>query len=288
MKPILQGMALITAFAVVALLTVVALSGGWPQSSGPVTASAASPTASTGTASTPAESATSAATPTATPTNTSQAAPTTAQSAASGTENASTQSGGVAIKVGTETLMGNAQAGLNVYERSCVSCHNRAGQAYIPQYPRLSAQVASYTAEQLHAFATGTRANAIMTPIAQGFTPQQMADIAAYLATTPASKDGWGSVNEELHARGKELYQQGNGQGAQACMACHGASGEGQAAAGYPHVAGQSPTYFVKRMGEFASLPASATGNVAIMAKIAKALSADETRAIGEYLKTIN
>lgn len=326
MKPILQGMALVTAFAVVALLVVVAATGGWPKSSpraaaatqvGGATSSMASSgsgtanagmsgsgtsetntttatTPATGNASsgetTPGETTSGEASAGTTTTGTTNAAAgsTGASPGTSAADVANSQDGGQVVKIGARTLNGNAQAGLNVFERGCLSCHNRDGQSYIPQYPRLSAQVASYTAEQLQAFASGTRANAIMTPIAQGLTPQQMADLSAYLAVAPAAKEGWGSVNDELRGRGEQLYRQGNGKGAQACMACHGAAGEGQPAAGFPRLAGQSPTYLVDRLGEYARMSADTAGNAGVMAKIAKALTGDERRAIAEYLKTVN
>jgi len=50
---------------------------------------------------------------------------------------------------------------------------------------------------------------------------------------------------------GKRLALQGNNQGATACVACHGANGEGNAAAGFPRLAGLNADYLAKQLQDY-------------------------------------
>jgi cytochrome c553 len=75
------------------------------------------------------------------------------------------------------------------------------------------------------------------------------------------------------------IARQGNGQGAPACMTCHGANGAGQSAAGFPRLAGLSAAYLQRQLDDFAS---GSRAN-AVMQPVAKALSEAERKALGEY-----
>ena len=52
---------------------------------------------------------------------------------------------------------------------------------------------------------------------------------------------------------GVTIAQQGNGHGAAPCMACHSADGGGQAAAGFPRLAGLPQAYLRKQLEDFAN-----------------------------------
>lgn len=67
---------------------------------------------------------------------------------------------------------------------------------------------------------------------------------------------------------------------AMACITCHGAQGEGMAAAGFPRLAGLSADYLQKQLADYAS------GDRAnpIMQPIASALTAEETQAVTTML----
>ncbi|QRP65519.1 c-type cytochrome [Rhodanobacter sp. FDAARGOS 1247] len=71
----------------------------------------------------------------------------------------------------------------------------------------------------------------------------------------------------------------GNGRGAAPCMACHGADGAGQAAAGNPRLAGLDAAYLQKQLDDFAS---GARSNP-VMQPTATALSEDERHAMATY-----
>jgi cytochrome c553 len=74
------------------------------------------------------------------------------------------------------------------------------------------------------------------------------------------------------------LASQGNDKGAVACRSCHGADGGGQAASGFPRLAGLNAAYLRKQLDDFAS---GARTN-AVMKPIATALSADERKTVAD------
>lgn len=91
-------------------------------------------------------------------------------------------------------------------------------------------------------------------------------------------------VTMAMHAQGAAtaaVYIQGGANpAAMACVTCHGAEGEGMAAAGFPRLAGLSAGYMKKQLADFAS------GERAnpIMQPIAAALSSEEADAVTTML----
>lgn len=75
------------------------------------------------------------------------------------------------------------------------------------------------------------------------------------------------------------IAMQGNGKGAAPCVACHGADGGGQAAAGNPRLAGLDAAYLQKQLDDFAS----GTRASPVMQATATALGADERAALAAY-----
>lgn len=78
---------------------------------------------------------------------------------------------------------------------------------------------------------------------------------------------------------GKTVVLQGNGQGATACVRCHGADGAGKAAAGFPRLAGLDAGYLRKQLLDFQT----GTRKNPVMGPVAKALSAAEAGAVAAY-----
>lgn len=77
------------------------------------------------------------------------------------------------------------------------------------------------------------------------------------------------------------VYTKGGGNpAAMACITCHGAEGEGMAAAGFPRLAGLSADYMQKQLGDYLS------GDRAnpIMQPIAAALTPEEVEAVTTML----
>lgn len=96
---------------------------------------------------------------------------------------------------------------------------------------------------------------------------------AALLSSAPAHADP---------RAGAALAQQGAA-GAPACVACHGAHGEGQAAAGFPRLAGQPQAYLLKQLQDFASGQRKSPQ----MEPIARALGTRQRRDAAEYYATL-
>ncbi|TZF91376.1 c-type cytochrome [Cognatilysobacter lacus] len=83
------------------------------------------------------------------------------------------------------TVKGNAERGHEL-TFTCKGCHGVTGyrNAY-PNYhvPRLAGQNEQYLINALTGYREGTRKHPTMQAQAQSFSPQDIADIAAYLAT---------------------------------------------------------------------------------------------------------
>ena len=78
---------------------------------------------------------------------------------------------------------------------------------------------------------------------------------------------------------GAEIAASGTPGGVPACASCHGAHGEGDAASGFPRLAGLSAAYTTSQLAEFAS----GRRDNPLMASVARALSANETEAVSAY-----
>jgi cytochrome c553 len=76
-----------------------------------------------------------------------------------------------------------------------------------------------------------------------------------------------------------QLAAQGNGKGAPPCLGCHGIDGGGQAAAGFPRLAGLDASYLRRQLDSFAD----GTRDNAVMKPVATALTTDERQALAEY-----
>jgi cytochrome c553 len=78
---------------------------------------------------------------------------------------------------------------------------------------------------------------------------------------------------------GQQIANSGAPNGVAACMSCHGANGEGNAAGGFPRLAGQAEYYLSKQMAAFAN----GSRNNPIMSPIAKALNEQQMRDVSAW-----
>jgi cytochrome c553 len=85
-------------------------------------------------------------------------------------------------------------------------------------------------------------------------------------------------------AMGARIAAQGvPGTAVAACASCHGANGEGTAAAGFPRLAGQSAAYLAKQIENFAQN----SRNNPVMSPIAKAMNAEQNMATSAYYASL-
>jgi cytochrome c553 len=87
------------------------------------------------------------------------------------------------LLVGTSVAMaaGDAAAG-KAKSAVCAGCHGANGISAAPIYPNLAGQKEAYLVAQLKAFRDGTRANAIMAPMAKPLSDADIDNLAAYYA----------------------------------------------------------------------------------------------------------
>ncbi len=144
-----------------------------------------------------------------------------------------------------------ATQGLPPTVLACQTCHGPRGEGNMAAgFPRLAGLGQNYLAEQLAAFASASRANAVMKPIAEGLSAEQRTAIAAYYAgrgkshpnsavpaadPEPTQKGAW------LAARGKWSAE------IPACSQCHGAQGLGVGDS-FPPLAGQPAAYLAAQL----------------------------------------
>ncbi|MFT0546227.1 c-type cytochrome [Allopusillimonas ginsengisoli] len=86
------------------------------------------------------------------------------------------------------------------------------------------------------------------------------------------------SVWADAVTDGQEIATAG-GAGIIACATCHGANGEGMAAAGFPYLAGQGATYLTEQLQNFAS----GERHNPVMEPIAKAMTLAQIEAVSGY-----
>jgi cytochrome c553 len=165
---------------------------------------------------------------------------------------------------------------------ACLPCHagGAAGPQAAPTFPKLDGQHAAYLEKQLREYKSGKRKSDIMAPIFGALKKQQIPGMAAHFASQTPSR---GAVeNQELAARGKVLYEEGNrASGVPGCIGCHMANGEGSPR--YPRLAGQRQAYAVQQLMDFKSGKRS-NDRAHVMRALAGRLTDDEIRAVAEYL----
>lgn len=89
----------------------------------------------------------------------------------------------------------------------------------------------------------------------------------------------WPAANAASAPDAARIAKMGNGKGAPPCMACHGADGGGNAAAGYPRLAGTNKAYLLKQLDNFAS----GSRENPIMQSNARSLTQAEREAMAAY-----
>jgi cytochrome c553 len=165
---------------------------------------------------------------------------------------------------------------------ACLPCHSggTAGAPAAPTFPKLDGQHAAYLEKQLREYKSGKRTSPIMAPLISALKKQQIPGLAAHFAgQTPARGP---AENQELAARGKVLYEEGNhATGVPGCIGCHQANGAGSQR--YPRLAGQLQTYTVQQLADFKAGKRS-NDRARVMRLVAGRLTDEEIRAVAEYV----
>lgn len=190
-----------------------------------------------------------------------------------------------ATAVAEPLVAGDPEAGAKI-AASCVACHGPKGNSSNPQWPKLADQHATYLVRQLALFKSGKRASAIMQPQAARLSEQEMRDVAAFYslqAITP------GVASEDLVERGARLYRLGDPEaGIPPCAGCHGPAGRGNAAAGYPRIAGQHAVYVAAELKAFRAATRNGYPLAETMAAVAKNLTDAHIKALASYVQGLS
>ncbi len=168
--------------------------------------------------------------------------------------------------------------------KQCASCHNNDGNSTVPAWPSIAGQSHKYFMEQLKAFkagATGPRPNPVMEGILGPLSIEELESLATYFSNQTVAV---GTTPEAFVALGEQIYRGGNPQtGVPACAACHEARGAGNPLAGFPALSGQQPDYMIQQLHNFRTGLRKNDPN-AIMQDIAKRMSDEEIKAVGNYV----
>src|ERR1700722_10799258 len=174
----------------------------------------------------------------------------------------------------------------------CTACHGPAGNSANPLWPNLASQNAAYIVGQLKQFKANTRINSggVMMGMALTLDDQGMQDVAAYFSTQTLTGL---EADPSYWQAGQKLYRGGDpARGIPACMACHGPSGHGNPAAGYPSLRSQHAEYVVKELNDYAGGKRYSTtdkgesaggANASIMATIAPRPSPQDMSNLASY-----
>ncbi len=127
--------------------------------------------------------------------------------------------------------------------RLCISCHGPEGWGTRNgSYPQIAGQLHSVTIKQLGDIYSMQRGNPIMeafTSIRVLQTAQEVADLAAYIAQLPMSRNNGRGSQLDL-SLGKRIYDNN-------CSQCHGQQGEGQLDDHVPRIQGQHYNYLMRQ-----------------------------------------
>ncbi len=167
----------------------------------------------------------------------------------------------------------------------CIACHGPSGNSANPQWPKIAGQSKEYIYKQLQMFKQRQRINPLMNPQAAVLSEQDMRDVAAYYESQTVSPN---ATDENLFELGKAIYRGGiPEEGVPACMSCHGPSGSGNPAAGFPRLSHQHAAYVAQRLRNYRD-GKETYPNAEIMSGVVGRLNNDEIKAVSSYVQGLH
>jgi cytochrome c553 len=169
---------------------------------------------------------------------------------------------------------------------ACAQCHAVNGVSDASgAFPRLAGQSAYYLAEQLRDFAAGVRTSALMTPVANALSPDDITDVSAYYASMNAPFLPLKAADAALVNRGQQLAKIGSAERQiQSCDNCHGPGGAGEPPA-IPYLAGQYGQYLTSTLQMWQR--GSRKNSPDAMGVVANKLTDDDIAAIAAYYQQV-
>lgn len=197
----------------------------------------------------------------------------------------------IALPAQAESLVdGSIDAG-KAKSITCTACHGPQGNSVNPLWPNIAGQGAPYFVAQITAFRDGAanpaqakRYDPLMSPQSMALSDEDIRDLAVYFESLPAPAQA--VANPASIDKAEALYRGGNlASSAAACLACHGPTGRGNPAAGYPALQGQHAVYTAKQLRDYANGKRTSDGKTRIMRDIAARLSQDDIDALASYIQ---
>ena len=190
---------------------------------------------------------------------------------------------GIMVLLGSSGLLadGNAANGQDLVA-VCGACHGQDGNSPAGAFPSLAGQGEKYLYKQMVDIKDGRRSAVTMTGLLDGYSDQQIMDIAAYYASQQTKV---GAASADLVALGEKVYRAGIARkNIAACTACHSPNGNGNRAAAFPALSGQWPEYTIAQLKAFRSGERNNDGESRMMRLTAMDLSDKEIEAVSSYL----
>lgn len=174
---------------------------------------------------------------------------------------------------------------------TCSACHGADGNSMVPMFPKLAGLGEKYLLQQMQHIRSGLRPVAQMAGQVDNLSDQDLADIAAFYSAKPRSTE---KADPAVLALGEKVYRAGVAdRNVAACIACHGAKGNGNAPAGFPALSGQHADYVSAQLKAYRKGYEDPTGRVTdgdikIMRSNAFGLSDMEIEAVAAYVSGLN
>ncbi len=160
---------------------------------------------------------------------------------------------------------------------ACFSCHGLDGAGDGVSTPRLAGKEPGYLQKQMEDYASGLRADPVMTPVAKALDDKARRAVVAYYAALPIAASGGMASTPPLWREGDP------GRGLQPCAACHGDEGQGVGAGG-PALSGQPQAYTIEQLGRW-RLAKRRNDPRGVMGDIARKLTAAEADVLAAWLQ---
>jgi cytochrome c553 len=163
---------------------------------------------------------------------------------------------------------------------ACQACHGVTGGGQAA-FPRLAGLNAAYLNKQLDDYAQGTRANAVMQPIAQALSAGERHAVATYYsrqpvpAPAPTARPAADGVGATLATRGRWSVR------VPACEQCHGPGGVG-VGAHFPPLAGQPAAYIEAQLKAW-QRGSRRNDPLDLMGRLSRALNAQDIAAVAQW-----
>ena len=155
----------------------------------------------------------------------------------------------------------------------CAACHGADGNAPAPIFPNLAGQTWRYLYIQLKDFKEGKRVNALMTPMVEALSRQDMINIANFYAAQPVKPSPF-KADEAKVKLGKAKADE------TLCTMCHLGAFAGQNEV--PKVAGQQYDYIVQQLRDFKAR--KRTNDAGSMTSVAQTLSDTDIENLAHYI----